>query len=58
MTKNQLAALRKRLGMNKAQLARVLDVDRATVGRWESGELVIPRVVEMAVKSLDGVSDA
>lgn len=37
MTPKQVVALRKKLGLTQAQLARKLGVDRAAVNQWEAG---------------------
>jgi len=42
MIPNCIEAKRKERGMNQAALARALHVDRATVLRWERGEVDIP----------------
>lgn len=37
-TKNRLAEIRGEAGLSRAALARELEVDQATVWRWENGE--------------------
>jgi hypothetical protein len=51
MTGDELAALREALGLNQAQAAKYLGVDRATILRWErSGKL--GRLAEYAAEKL------
>jgi len=48
----ELVKIRERLRLNQAQLSGELNVQRSTVSRWESGEVVIPKVAELAVRYL------
>ena len=52
MTPADLIYARGQLGLSAAQLAAELGYGRTSVWRWESGELPIPRVVELAVNYL------
>jgi len=48
----ELVKIRERLRLNQAQLSGELNVQRSTVSRWESGEVVIPKVAELAFRYL------
>ena len=48
----ELVKIRERLRLNQAQLSGELNVQRSTLSRWESGEVVIPKVAELAVRYL------
>lgn len=49
MTPRQIKALRKKLGLTQAELARQLGVNRAAVNQWEHGK---QNPLPMAVKFL------
>ena len=49
MTKDEFKKLRKRAGHTQASIAKEMGVHSRTVTRWEIGEVVIPRVVELAL---------
>lgn len=53
MTPAAFIAARNALGLTQAQMAEALGRHRVTVARYESGDLEIPRVVEMAVKAME-----
>jgi transcriptional regulator with XRE-family HTH domain len=42
------------LGLNQAELAKLLDIKPNTISRYETGVLVVPKVVELA---LEGVAN-
>ena len=44
---------RKRIGMTQEQLAAALELGRRTIGYYEDGTLLIPRVVALAMKGLE-----
>jgi len=48
----ELTKIRERLKLNQSKLAAELNVQRSTVSRWESGEVAIPKVAELAVRYL------
>jgi len=48
----ELTRIRESLKLNQAGLAKELNVQRSTVSRWESGEVAIPKVAELAVRYL------
>ena len=52
MTRTELRALRKRLGLTQAQLAEALDMSRDQIVRFEGGRAKIPRVVVLALTML------
>ena len=44
--------IRQRLGLTQVELAEALDLNRASIMRWESGEVAIPRLAEFALAHL------
>ncbi len=52
VTKDEFKELRKRAGHTQASIAKEMGVHIRTVTRWELGEVVIPRVVEIAVRAI------
>jgi len=50
MTKDEFKALRSKAGHTQASLAKKMGVHLRTVTRWEIGEIIIPRVVELALR--------
>jgi transcriptional regulator with XRE-family HTH domain len=54
MTAADMRALRKRLGMTQAQLAKALDLTVGSISNYEGarGPYAIPRVVELACRAL------
>ena len=50
VTKDEFKRLRKRAGHTQASIAKEMGVHLRTVTRWEIGEVVIPRVVELALR--------
>jgi len=48
----ELTKIREQLNLNQSKLAAELSVQRSTVSRWESGEVAIPKVAELAVRYL------
>jgi transcriptional regulator with XRE-family HTH domain len=52
MTPAELTAWRQQAGLSQAGLARLLDVDKQTVWRWEHGERAIPSYLRLALQSL------
>lgn len=52
MTPEQLAAARRALGMNRAEMARTLRTPYRTYQDWESGKRPIPGVVAVAMDLL------
>ena len=52
VTKDEFKKLRKRAGHTQASIAKEMGVHIRTVTRWELGEVVIPRVVEIAVRAI------
>jgi transcriptional regulator with XRE-family HTH domain len=49
MTKKEFKRLRKSIGYTQARLADEMGLFIRTVSRWETGEVVIPRVAELAL---------
>lgn len=52
MTPDALRAAPKALGLSGRGLARLLDVNEKTFRRWLTGEVPIPRSVEIAVGAM------
>jgi len=52
VTKDEFKRLRESSGHTQASLALALGVHVRTVWRWELGETVIPKVVEVAVRCI------
>jgi len=50
VTKDEFKKLRKSAGHTQASIAKEMGVHLRTVTRWEIGEVVIPRVVELALR--------
>jgi DNA-binding transcriptional regulator YiaG len=50
MTAKQLRALRRRLDLSQAALARALKVSTNTVSKWEQGYNPIPPLAEVALE--------
>ena len=50
VTKDEFKGLRNSTGHTQASLAEEMGVHLRTVTRWEIGEVVIPRVVELAIR--------
>jgi len=50
VTKDGFKKLRKSAGHTQASIAKEMGVHLRTVTRWEIGEIVIPRVVELALQ--------
>ena len=48
----RIKTIRKKLGMSQAQLANALSVNTNTVSRWERGDLIPPKLAELAAKYL------
>jgi len=52
MTGDELRFLRSEIGLTQAELARVLHVDKQTIGRWERGETEFESKAEALVRKL------
>lgn len=50
VTKDEFKKLRKSAGHTQASLAREMGVHLRTVTRWEIGEIIVPKVVELALR--------
>jgi DNA-binding XRE family transcriptional regulator len=50
VTKDEFKQLRAKAGHTQATLAKEMNVHLRTVTRWEIGEVIIPRVVELALR--------
>jgi len=52
VTKGVFKKLRKSIGYSQAMLSKEMDVTIRTITRWETGEVRIPRVVEIAIGAI------
>lgn len=52
MTGKQFKKLRVSIGYTQAELTKEMDVYIRTVSRWETGELPVPKVAELALRFL------
>ena len=52
MKGSQMKAARKKLGLTQMKMCRLLGVSRATLTRWEAGQIPVPHAVEMLVPRL------
>lgn len=50
MKPGELKAVREKLKLTQAQLAKALGVDRVTVARWETGLRKLPPMLALAIK--------
>ncbi|MDR3438980.1 hypothetical protein [Telmatospirillum sp.] len=49
----EFRAWRKKVGLNQKQLAVLFDLSRRTIGYYEDGTLLVPRVVSLAMKGYE-----
>ncbi len=52
MTGREFRNIRLRLGLTQDQIGNKLDKERRTIGRWERGDVTIPKVVALAMQYL------
>ena len=52
MTGRELQRLRKQAGLSQTDLARRADLTVRTIGRWELGEVPIPRIAALGLRVL------
>ncbi len=50
MTGKQFKKLRESSGLSQTQLAKEIDMYVRTISRWETGELPVPKVAELALR--------
>jgi len=50
MTKQEFRRLRKSIGYSQAKLAQEMDLFIRTISRYETGEIAIPKVTELALR--------
>jgi transcriptional regulator with XRE-family HTH domain len=53
MRGRELKARRKALGTTQVELAEILGVQPNTVARWENGVLDVPKVVALAIETVE-----
>lgn len=51
-------AWRKKVGLSQDQLAKLFDLSRRTIGYYEDGTLLVPRVVTLAMKGYEAEQSA
>jgi DNA-binding transcriptional regulator YiaG len=49
MTARQFKKLRKSIGYSQSQLAREMDLYVRSISRWETGEVPLPKLAELAL---------
>ena len=52
MTKDEFKKLRESISYTQAKLSEEMDITIRTITRWENGEIEIPKVVELALRSI------
>jgi transcriptional regulator with XRE-family HTH domain len=52
MTKGQFKELREAIDYSQAKLAKEMGVTIRTIKRWETGEFPVPRIAELALRSV------
>jgi transcriptional regulator with XRE-family HTH domain len=52
MTKQEFKKLRKSIGYSQAKLAQEMDLFIRTISRYETGEIRIPKVTELALRHI------
>ena len=53
MDSKEFKRKRMSLGLNQSELADLLSIKSNTVSRYETGLLVVPKVVELALKAIE-----
>jgi len=52
VTKGEFKKLRESIGYSQARLSKEMDISIRTITRWENGVVRIPRVVEIAIRTI------
>jgi len=52
-TPSEIVALRQRLGMSQAELARLTEIGKATISRWERGRMLPTRALARYLRLLE-----
>ena len=52
VTKDEFKKLRESIGYTQGKLSKEMGITIRTITRWESGEVEIPKVVELAFRSI------
>ena len=52
MTPQQFRKVRQSIGLSQVRLAEKMEVFVRTISRWETGEVAIPKIAELALKYL------
>jgi transcriptional regulator with XRE-family HTH domain len=50
MSGKQFCTLRESIGYSQARLSKAIDVSVRGISRWETGEIEIPKIAELALK--------
>ncbi len=50
VTKGEFKTLRKSIGYSQARLSKEMDVTIRSLTRWETGEVAIPKIAELALR--------
>ena len=53
MNPHELENLRENLGLEREELAEILEVDRTTIYRWEKGLRKIPGYLKLAMETVE-----
>jgi DNA-binding transcriptional regulator YiaG len=48
----ELKKMRESLGLTQVKLAEILGIRSNTVARWENGVLIVPKTVELAMRTV------
>lgn len=52
MSGDEFRKLRKGMNLKQSELGALMDVSERGIRRWENGEVVIPRLAELALRYL------
>jgi len=50
VTKNEFTKLRRSIDYTQARLSKEMDVTIRSLTRWETGEVVVPKIAELALR--------
>jgi len=50
MTKNEFTKLRRSIDYTQARLSKEMDVTIRSLTRWETGEVAVPKIAELALR--------
>jgi len=52
VTKGEFKKLRESIGYSQARLSKEMDVTIRTISRWDRGGFTIPRIAELALRTV------